>query len=338
MPFPTVTVRRPRLTTYRPNASLVRHAGFSALAVTGVGLVSEVTSHSTALATATVIAVSTAGVCHARLVMGRWPAAAQLLAGAALLSITAALPRLVGEVLITGVVGAELVARCARRPALVGAGLWTGIVAGVAGLSGLAATVPLTMSQWLRESMAAAAGGFLGPPLVLSIGPVAEWLFGHTTRFTMSEWLSYEHPLLRELTAAAPGTFQHSVNVAVLADSAAAAIGGDAFLARVGGLYHDVGKIQAPEFFVENQHGRNPHDGLSPQDSARILRAHVSDGVALVDRYRMGARIADFVREHHGTGTMRLFRDKAVASGASTADTEAFRYPGPRPAHVRPES
>ena len=108
------------------------------------------------------------------------------------------------------------------------------------------AAVPQALSESLREAIAAAAGGFIAAPLTLTVAPLAERWFGHATRWTLNEWLSYEHPLLRELARTAPGTFQHSVNVGVLADSAASAIGGDALLARLGGLYHDIGKMRAP--------------------------------------------------------------------------------------------
>lgn len=205
-----------------------------------------------------------------------------------------------------------------------------GLIAALTSLSGLAAAVPLPAGLVLREALGALAGGFVSAPILLTFGPLAEWLFGHITRLTMSEWLSYEGPLLRELAAAAPGTFQHSINVGVLADAAAAAIGGDALLARVGGLYHDVGKIRAPGYFIENQSGPNPHDSLDPRESARILKAHVSDGIEMVRAQRMGDRIADFVREHHGTGTLRAFREKADALGLAEPP-ETFQYPGPAP-------
>jgi putative nucleotidyltransferase with HDIG domain len=118
--------------------------------------------------------------------------------------------------------------------------------------------------------------------------------------------------------------------LSMLAVGAAGAIGADALLARVGGLYHDVGKMNAPAYFIENQHGQNPHDDLEPAESARILRAHVTDGVELVNEHRMGQRIADFVREHHGSGEMRLLREKA-ASLAQSFSEDTYRYPGPRP-------
>lgn len=327
----TIAIRRPRWPAYRPDSSVLRDGGFSLLAVVGVALVYKITSHSPSLAVAAVLAVSTAAALHARLAIGRGAAAVQIAACATAVLLMSAPPRLVGEVLAAGFVGIALIAHCTRRSALVRVGVWTGIVAGIASLLGLMTAVPQAASQPIGETLAALVGGFLGAPLTLAFGPLAERLFSHTTRWTMGEWLSYEHPLLRDLAMTASGTFQHSVNVGVLADSGSSAIGADAFLARVGGLYHDVGKIRAPEYFFENQDGPNPHDDLKPWESARILRAHVSDGVDLVTKHRMGPRISDFVREHHGTGLMRLFRDKAARLGATGTEPETYHYLGPRP-------
>ena len=172
--------------------------------------------------------------------------------------------------------------------------------------------------------------GPTGAAATLVFGAPLEWLFGHVTRLTLSEWLSYDHPLIRRLSLNAPGTFQHSANVALLADAAARAIGADALLSRVGGLYHDVGKANAPEDFIENQHGTNPHDALSPEASAAIFRAHVLDGVAMVVEHGMGERIAAFVREHHGTGVMRSLLNKPSSADGPAAE-QALAYPGPTP-------
>jgi putative nucleotidyltransferase with HDIG domain len=267
---------------------------------------------------------------YGRLAMGRWRSAALIVVAGALVAMLGAPPRLVGVLLITGLAGSELIARQARRSAVLHVSAWLALVAGITSLSGVAAALPVPARVVLTEGIAAAIGGFLSAPLMFTLAPLAEGLFGHVTRLTMSEWLSYEHPLLRKLASTAPGTFQHSVNVGVLADAAAGTIGADALLARVGGLYHDVGKMNAPAYFIENQHGPNPHDDLDPPESARILRAHVTDGVELVNQHRMGERIADFVREHHGSGEMRLLRDRAASLGQSFAD-DTYRYPGPRP-------
>lgn len=331
MPSNAVSVPRPRVPAYRRGPAVLKEAGFSLVTLLSVGALFEATSPSVALATAAVLAASTAAGMHARLAMGRTSAAIQIVACGFLIALLGALPRLVGETILTGLVGAELVARCTHRSGLIRVGLWTAGVAWFATASGLMAAVPQALSESFREAIAAAAGGFVAAPLTLTVAPLAERWFGHATRWTLNEWLSYEHPLLRDLARMAPGTFQHSVNVGVLADSAASTIGGDALLARLGGLYHDIGKMRAPQYFTENQHGPNPHDSLPPWESARVLRAHISDGVDLLERHRMASRLAAFVREHHGTGLMRLFHDKAVTLGATAESEDTYRYPGPRP-------
>ena len=157
-----------------------------------------------------------------------------------------------------------------------------------------------------------------------------EWLFGYSTKLRLTELLSYDHPLLRRFMERAPGTFQHSVSVALLAQAAAEAVGADALLVRVGALYHDVGKLDAPQFFSENQRQSSPHDAIEPRDSARVILAHTERGAELMARYRVGSRVADFAREHHGTGAVASFLQKAVTVGAEP-DPADYRYPGPRP-------
>jgi putative nucleotidyltransferase with HDIG domain len=275
-----------------------------------------------------VLAVSTAAAMHGRLALGWWRAVALTGAFAGALVLLGAPPWFATTAVATGLAAAALIARCSSRGTVLSAGAWTGLAASVAALGSLT-VLPAVAA--VREAVAAAIGSALGAPLMLVAGPAAEWLFGHATRLTIAEWLSYDRPLLLALAARAPGTFQHSINVAVLADAGARAIGADALMARVGGLYHDVGKQRAPDFFVENQQGANPHDDLDPHESAKILAAHVTDGVDLVLHEGMGERVAAFVREHHGTSSMRLFAAKAKANGAPDAEGSTFRYPGPRP-------
>ena len=325
-----VSMTRPPLTTLGQDLLVPRDIGLMGVSMLAVGAAYFASSDSGPVATGVSCAVATATAMYGRLAMGRWRSGVQILLAATVVSVLGAPPRLVGVLLITGLAASELIARQAHRSAILRVAAWLAFVACVTSLSGVAAAVPVPARIALLEGIGATVGGFLSAPLMFTLAPLAEALFGHVTRLTLSEWLSYENPLLRQLASAAPGTFQHSVNVGVLADAAAGAIGADALLARVGGLYHDVGKTNAPEYFIENQHGSNPHDALEPADSARILRAHVIDGVELVNEHRMGERIADFVREHHGSSEMRLLRDKAEALGQSFA-ADTFRYPGPRP-------
>jgi putative nucleotidyltransferase with HDIG domain len=313
----------------------LRHpaGGDLALLLASLGLVVLAylgTADTPPLAAGAVLAASTATSMHARLAMGRWRAATLILGSALLLALLGAPPRVVGAAIVTSLCGSEFIARSVGRTAVLRAGVWTAAVAGMVMASGVLAAVPLSPAAAAREALGGVLGTLLGAPILLAVGSVAEWLFGHTTRLTLAEWLGFDHPLLQRLASTAPGTFQHSINVSVLAAAAADAIDADALVARVGALYHDIGKTEAPEYFIENQNDANPHDRLTPWESAEILRAHVTDGVTLVKAHRMGERVADFVREHHGTGTMRLLLDKATTL-SNAPPGETYRYPGPRP-------
>ena len=269
---------------------------------------------------------------HVRLAMGFTPMIVQLAAAAVLLSILAggAWP-IAGHVVTAGLVGAVMVSPCSRRGCVIRAGVYAGIGAAVITVAGsIAGLGNMTGPDLASVAAAGALAGAVAGPLMIAASPIAEWLFGHVTALTLSDALSYDHPLLRRLMTAAPGTFQHSINVGLLGDAAARAVGADALLVRLGALYHDVGKTAAPEYFIENQgSGQNPHDGLPPLESARILRAHVADGLELVRQHGLGDRMADFVAEHHGTSVMRSLLAKADAGDSQSADE--YRYPGQRP-------
>ncbi len=163
----------------------------------------------------------------------------------------------------------------------------------------------------------------------LSAGSV----LGLATSVRLLELARPDHPLLRELQLAAPGTYHHSVLLGNLAEQAAAAVGANALLVRVGAYYHDVGKLRRPYFFVENQApDQNPHDNLDAYASARIVISHVADGADLCRSHGIPEEIVDFVRQHHGTTRAEFFYRKAVdLLGENLVDEAAFRYPGPRP-------
>jgi cyclic-di-AMP phosphodiesterase PgpH len=136
---------------------------------------------------------------------------------------------------------------------------------------------------------------------------------------------------LQRLLLEAPGSYQHSQIIANLVEQAVLAIGGNALLARVGALYHDVGKMRRPHFFVENQFsGENPHDHISPHLSYLIITSHVRDGVELLREYRMPRELEPFVTEHHGTTVLAYFYKRALEDAGSISELN-FRYPGPRP-------
>ena len=164
--------------------------------------------------------------------------------------------------------------------------------------------------------------------------PLLEQSLRVTTDLTLLELADPSRLLLRRLATEAPGTWAHSVAMANLCESACEAIGANALLARVGCYYHDVGKLSAPGHFVENQ-GRagNPHDALSPAESARIITGHVTAGVALAAQYGLPEVVADFIREHHGTTRVEYFLDRARKEGGAP-DLARYTYPGPTPHHA----
>ncbi|RMF54928.1 MAG: HDIG domain-containing protein, partial [Bacteroidetes bacterium] len=164
---------------------------------------------------------------------------------------------------------------------------------------------------------------------------VFERAFDITTDLTLLELSDTNRPLLKELSLRAPGTFNHVLQVANLAEAAADAIGANALLTRVGALYHDIGKMVKPEYFVENQRpGQNPHDHLKPRMSALIIASHVKEGLEIGRKYRLPKVVLDFIPMHHGTTRIEYFYRKALeqaGEGDPPVLESEFRYPGPKP-------
>lgn len=164
---------------------------------------------------------------------------------------------------------------------------------------------------------------------------IFERMFDVTTDLTLLELSDTNRPLLKDLSMKAPGTFNHVLQVANLAETAAAAIGANALLTRVGALYHDIGKMVKPEYFVENQRGGvNPHDGLKPRMSALIIASHVKEGIDMARKAGLPRVVEDFIPMHHGTMRIEYFYHKALKQhkdGEPAVQESEFRYPGPRP-------
>ncbi len=158
-------------------------------------------------------------------------------------------------------------------------------------------------------------------------------IFGIVTPLQLQELSRLDHALLQELLRRAPGTYHHSIMVANLAEQASEKVAANSPLVRVGSFYHDVGKMNRPPFFSENQNGGNPHDNLDPYSSARIIISHVTDGLELARRYHLPNRIRDFIAEHHGDRVLKPFYKKALeqAGDENDVDISRFRYKGPRP-------
>lgn len=186
----------------------------------------------------------------------------------------------------------------------------------------------------LRMVVIAAIGGFASPLLAMGASVALERLLGMTTDFRLMELGNSNEPVLQRLIAEAPGSYQSSVMVGNLAEPAAEAIGANGLLVRTAALYHDIGKIRRPYFFVENQFGGdNPHDRLSPHLSALVIISHVKDGVELAEEYGLPTAVRNFIPEHHGTTMVQYFYAAARELADDPQDVQAsnFRYPGPKP-------
>jgi putative nucleotidyltransferase with HDIG domain len=168
--------------------------------------------------------------------------------------------------------------------------------------------------------------------LAFPLIPLTERMFGFTSSISLVELSDMNRPLLRELAMKAPGTFQHSLQVGNLAEAAANEIGADPLLVRVGALYHDIGKTLEPEYFVENQSGNNPHQGMSRTESARIIIEHVTEGEKMAKKQRLPLSIQRFITTHHGTTRVEYFYKNHVAENPDlVVDAAQFTYPGPLP-------
>ena len=159
---------------------------------------------------------------------------------------------------------------------------------------------------------------------------IFEKVFGLVSDASLLELSDTNSKLLRELADKAPGTFQHSLQVANIAEAAANAIGANTLLTRVGALYHDIGKMKNPVFFSENQASYSPHDDLSSDVSAKIIIEHVLHGITLARKAKLPDRVVDFIRTHHGTTTVLYFYQQAKQNNVEV-DIEQFQYPGPKP-------
>ncbi|MFN8506827.1 MAG: HDIG domain-containing protein [Dehalococcoidia bacterium] len=231
-----------------------------------------------------------------------------------------------------GFVGAAAVHRAER----LGRYIWAALAVAAAGAGAVAVfwlvsepheTMPL---GWALGT--AATGGVASALIALGCFVGLPGLFGVTTRLQLMELTHPGHPLLRRLQDEAPGTYHHSMMVGALAERAADGIGADSLLARVGAYFHDIGKLERPVYYIENQleGAASPHDALTPTESATFIRDHVVNGLELARRYRLPRPVRDFIPEHHGTRLVTYFYRRAMQADASQ-EPGPFRYSGPRP-------
>ena len=263
------------------------------------------------------------------LVGGRAALATQI-AGALHVGIMSGQVELVAYVLVPALLGMAAVRRATTAREFVAAALYVAL--GDLGVIGTFLLVGRSADTLGALQLAAAAliGGVASGVLAFGAIVMLGHLFRITTVFELRELADPNHPLLRQLLLRTPGTYHHSLLVANLAERAAEVIGADPLVARVGAYYHDIGKMRNPLAFIENQTGTNPHDELDPAVSASIVSAHVRDGLALADRYRLPPQIREIIPGHHGTSLIRYFHTLAQQRGMAV-DESAFRHPGPKP-------
>jgi putative nucleotidyltransferase with HDIG domain len=230
------------------------------------------------------------------------------------------------------------VRNCRERVVLIKTGVRVGLLNALVALS----IQTLYGNLYSTISVLSLVAGFLGGALagVIATGflPLIEMAFGFTTDIKLLELSSLDQPVLRDLMVNAPGTYHHSVVVSNMVEATAESIQANPLLAKVSAYYHDIGKITKPLYFVENQlRGENRHEKLAPSMSSLILISHVKDGVELAKQHRLGREIIDIIQQHHGTGLISYFyqkaKDQSERKAAKTVPIKEqdYRYPGPKP-------
>ncbi len=232
--------------------------------------------------------------------------------------------------LISGLVGIQSVARLDQRSDVVRAGLYVALV-NIAMVSGVALILEFGLTYWLIGCILGLANGFLVSVLTMGTLPWFESGFNITSAVRLLELSNPNAPLLKELLMEAPGTYHHSVLVGNLAETAAEVVQADPVLVRVGALYHDIGKLKRPYFFIENQFSKdNPHDKIAPTLSSLIVISHVKDGLEMAREHKLPESIQDIIAQHHGDSLASFFYHKALEENPDVPE-EAFRYDGLRP-------
>jgi putative nucleotidyltransferase with HDIG domain len=236
--------------------------------------------------------------------------------------------------LASGLAAAAVVTRVERRIDLLQAGFVLSLASFLVLLAG-----GLLKGDFPRMLPAALAWGlgnaFLGSLLTLGLLPAFEHLLNAASRFQLIELSDLNAPIMKRMLAQAPGTYSHSISVANLAESACSAMGANPLLARVGAYYHDIGKIEQSEYFIENQNSYNKHDDMKPSLSAAVIRAHVKLGIEKARELDLPAEVRDIIAQHHGRGLIKYFYHRAQQNQengeAREIPSEEYSYPGELP-------
>lgn len=233
-----------------------------------------------------------------------------------------------------------------RSSVVLGGAIYGAFIALFALTIGWTSGVPAEI--YLRQALMALIAGILTGFISVGLLPIIERVFNQYSNITLLDFTDFNNPLLRRLQIEAPGTYHHSVMVSYLAEQAAAAVGVNALVCRIGALYHDIGKIVKPEFFSENQGGgRNLHDEQNPSMSALIIKSHIKEGIELARMSKLPKQVIDAISQHHGTSIIAYFYNKALklaeSAGAEDAaqgaagtmvDESTYRHDGVKPQTV----
>lgn len=233
---------------------------------------------------------------------------------------------------ITCLVAAFSLMRVKKRSDIINAGSYIVILTLIASLSILFINEQVTLESVYFLMVFSLINGFSVSALCFLFLPALEKLFKVATPLSLIELLDIDHPLMRQLSVEAPGTYHHSMIVGSLSESAAEVVGVNPLLAKVASYYHDIGKIRMPEYFVENQTGCiSKHEKLNPHLSSMIIISHVKDGVELAQEYNLPEIIRDVIQQHHGSSLVTYFYQKALKEQESPPSEMDYRYPGPKP-------
>jgi putative nucleotidyltransferase with HDIG domain len=240
--------------------------------------------------------------------------------------------------LCSGGIASYAVKNIKTRPTIFRSGLYIGI-SNLILISAYALIYEVDAKLWTKNAGFSLLNGIVCSIVSLGIMPFFENVLKIPTSFKLMELADLNVPVLKEMLIEAPGTYHHSLMVANLAEAASEAIGANALLARVGAIYHDLGKLENPNYFVENQlHGDNPHDKLQPSLSGSIIKKHVKNGIERALKLKLPLEIIDFIEQHHGTSGIRFFYEKAKAlalqkpeGSENEVDIADYCYEGPKP-------
>lgn len=243
-----------------------------------------------------------------------------------------------GLILTTSIVACVEFIRVRSRSAYLKAAFKISLAALPFAVASLLILPPTCTLDAVARILGCLVSGGLSGILAVGLTPVVEYLSGYASDMRLIEMATLDHPLLKDLSVQAPGTWNHSMVIGMMVESAADAIGANPVVCRVGAYFHDVGKTTKPLYFVENQApGDNRHDKLSASMSALIIRAHVKEGVELARKNRLPQVIEDLIAQHHGTSVIEYFYDKArkeaeeMGNDPDSVDRASFSYPGPKP-------